>query len=91
MRRGVWLLLCRDPVAVSELYSLDLRSSYEHAFVYLRQLAIHLRNAMTLKSKAASVHVYNMQFLSCLRGAVTDLFKRNSAALQCGRWCWWLV
>ena len=55
---------------MAELYSLDLRMSYEHAFVYIRQLAIHLRNAMTLKKKDAYVHVYNMQFLSCLRGMI---------------------
>ncbi len=36
---------------VVELYGLDDVSSYQHAFVYVRQLAIHLRNAIIHKTK----------------------------------------
>lgn len=36
---------------VVELYGIDSASSYQHAFIFIRQLAIVLRNALTMKTK----------------------------------------
>ncbi|KAG7357244.1 Noc2p family protein [Nitzschia inconspicua] len=49
---------------IVELYSLDYHSSYQHAFVYIRQLALHLRAAMQKKTTEA---VYCWQYLHCLK------------------------
>jgi len=52
---------------VVEIYSLNFISSYQHAFVYVRQLAIHLRNSLHLKTKEAFRNVYNWQFINSLK------------------------
>jgi nucleolar complex protein 2 len=52
---------------VVELYSLDYHSSYQHAFIYIRQLALHLRTAMQKKTPETFGAVYCWQFLHCLK------------------------
>jgi nucleolar complex protein 2 len=52
---------------VVELYSLDYHSSYQHAFVYIRQLALHLRSAIQKKTPEALLAVYCWQYIHCLK------------------------
>ncbi|KAG9297632.1 hypothetical protein G9A89_011147 [Geosiphon pyriformis] len=49
-----------------EIYGLNFKASYQSGFVYIRQLAIHLRNSMLVKSKESYQAVYNWQFIHCL-------------------------
>jgi nucleolar complex protein 2 len=37
--------------SLAEMFALDEAASYQHVFLYVRQLAIHLRTAITLHKK----------------------------------------
>lgn len=52
---------------VVELYGLDLSSSYQHAFIYIRQLAIAIRKTITSPSPETFKAVLNWQFFNQLR------------------------
>ncbi|TPX54102.1 hypothetical protein PhCBS80983_g06059 [Powellomyces hirtus] len=52
---------------IVELAGLHVPTTYQHAFVYIRQMAMHLRTAITTKSKDSFKQVYNWQFVHSLR------------------------
>lgn len=49
-----------------EMLGLDHNLAYYQAFVYIRQLAIHLRNAITTDKADSVLAVYNWQFIHSL-------------------------
>ena len=52
---------------IVELFTLDYASAYQHAFVYIRQLALHLRTALMKKTKESMAAVYCWQYMHCLK------------------------
>jgi len=50
-----------------EIFAMDRDLTYQYGFVYIRQMAIHLRNAIAMKKKDSYQSVYNWQFISCLQ------------------------
>ncbi|GAM24088.1 hypothetical protein SAMD00019534_072630 [Acytostelium subglobosum LB1] len=58
---------------VVEMFGLDFPSSYRHAFVYIRQLAIHLRNTLNKLNKESIQNIYNWLYMNSLRAWVEVL------------------
>ncbi|RIB18694.1 Noc2p family-domain-containing protein [Gigaspora rosea] len=56
-------LMCNCAV---EMYGINLKSSYQSAFNYIRQLAIHLRNSINNKNEETFNSVYNWQYIHCI-------------------------
>jgi nucleolar complex protein 2 len=62
-----WTQLSFMSNCIVELGGLSLPATYQHTFVYLRQLAIKLRQASTARTKENFKLIYNWQFLHAVR------------------------
>ncbi|KDO24948.1 hypothetical protein SPRG_09592 [Saprolegnia parasitica CBS 223.65] len=52
---------------IVELYGLDLVSSYQHVFIYIRQLAISIRKAIAAPSTETLKGLLTWRFVNCLK------------------------
>ena len=53
--------------SVVELYKVDNMMAYQHSFLFIRQLALHLRQALVKKTMEHTKHLVSWQYLNCLR------------------------
>ena len=68
--------------SLAEICALDPKVAYNHAFVYIRQLGISLRNAVTTQKKESVQAVYNWQFVHSLHLWVQLMGSSKAAALE---------
>ncbi|XP_004497388.1 nucleolar complex-associated protein 2 isoform X2 [Cicer arietinum] len=63
---------------IIELLGVDLPTAYQHAFIFIRQLAMILRDALNTKTKEAFRKVYEWKFMCCLE-LWTDAIRAYSS------------
>ncbi|KAI0695318.1 Noc2-domain-containing protein [Cytidiella melzeri] len=71
--------------SASELYTISHAMAYQHAFGYVRQLAILLRNSLKVKSKESYKQVYNWQYVHCIDFWAIVLARACDRQTEAGR------